>query len=69
MEIVRNAGVAFSQKKNATVVSFNFGRLLKDEPSIEDDDTDESEFLIIDEDAMLENKLLSLIPYGSTIDF
>ena len=36
-----------------------FGRLLKDEPPIEDedddyeeDDTDESEFLIIDEDAI-----------------
>ena len=46
-------------KKIATVVSFNFGRLLKDEPPIEDedddyeeDDTDESEFLIIDEDAI-----------------
>ena len=39
-------------KKRWCSVLFNFGRLLKDEPSIEDDDTDESEFLIIDEDAI-----------------
>ena len=52
-EFGRNAGVVFSQKIIA------IGRMLKDEPPIKDedddygeDDTDESEFLIIDEDAI-----------------
>ena len=53
-EFGRNAGVVFSQK-----IIIAIGRMLKDEPPIEDeddvyeeDDTDESEFLIIDEDAI-----------------